>query len=74
VLSFDEEGIATMRERLPRQSQSAKDDSILRFNPPQVRTIAIQALVIVSATVLSGLRVVEVGISAWWLVPLAFVL
>ncbi len=63
-----------MRERLPRQHQSAKDDSILRFNPPQVRTIAIQALVIVVATVLSGLRVVALGISAWWLVPLALVL
>lgn len=63
-----------MRERLPRQKQSARDDSILRFNPPQVRTIAIQALVIVVATVVGGLRVVTSGISAWWLVPLALML
>ena len=60
-----------MRERLSRQSQSAKDDSIVRFNPPQVHILAIQALVIVTATMLSGLRVLAIGISAWWLVPLA---
>jgi hypothetical protein len=63
-----------MRERLSRQSQSAKDDSIVRFNPPQARTITIQGLVIVAATVAAGLRVVAAGVSAWWLVPLALVL
>ncbi|HEY7349616.1 MAG TPA: hypothetical protein VH599_14975 [Ktedonobacterales bacterium] len=63
-----------MRERLPRQSQSAKDDSIIRFNPPQTRTITIQGLVIVAATVVSGLRVVAVGISVWWLIPLSLAL
>lgn len=63
-----------MLERLPHRGQSAKDDSIVRFNPPQVRTITIQALVIVAATMVSGLRVVAVGFSAWWLVPLAVVL
>ncbi len=63
-----------MRERLPRQNQSAKDDSIVRFNPPQMRTIAVQALVIIAATILSGLRIIAGGISAWWLVPMAFVL
>ena len=62
-----------MREPLPAQSQSAKDDSIVRFNPPQARTIAIQGLVIVVATALSGQRPVTAGISAWWLVPLALV-
>lgn len=62
-----------MREPLPVQSQSAKDDSIVRFNSPQARTIAIQGLVIVVATALSGLRTVTAGISAWWLVPLALV-
>ena len=63
-----------MRKPSPQQSQSAKDDSIIRFNPPQARTVAIQGLVVVLATTLSGLRVVTVGISAWWLIPLALLL
>jgi len=63
-----------MWKPLPQQSQSAKDDSILRFNSPQVRTIALQGLVIFVATALSGLRVVALGVAAWWLVPLALVL
>src|SRR5215472_9603875 len=58
----------------PQESRSAKDDSIVRFNPPQARTVAIQGLVVVVATMLSGLRGVTVGISAWWLVPLALLL
>ncbi|GEM_PF-2203412 len=63
-----------MRKPARQQSQSAKDDSIVRFNPPQARTIAIQGLVIVIATVLSGLRVVTMGVSVWWLLPLALLL
>ena len=63
-----------MRKLSPQQSQAARDDSIVRFNPPQARTVAIQGLVTVVATTLSGLRVVTVGISAWWLVPLALLL
>lgn len=63
-----------MRKLSSQQSQSAKDDSIIRFNPPQARTVAIQGLVVVLATTLSGLRVVTVGISAWWLIPLALLL
>ncbi len=60
-----------MQERQPQQRPSAKDDSITRFHPPQARAITMQGLVIVAVTVVAGLRVVAVGVSAWWLVPLA---
>ncbi len=63
-----------MQERLIDKSQSAKDERTARFNPPQARTITMQALVIVVVTVVAGLRVVAVGIAAWWLIPLALVL
>jgi hypothetical protein len=63
-----------MRERLQRRGQSAKDDSIVRFNPPQVGTITIQGLVIIAVTVVGGLRVFAAGIAVWWLAPLALLL
>lgn len=63
-----------MNERLPRQSKSARDGSITRFHPPQVRIVALQGLIVLLATALAGLRVVLAGIAAWWLFPLALIL
>ena len=41
-----------MNERPPRQNKSARDGSIIRFHPPQVRIVAVQGLVVLLATTL----------------------
>ncbi len=63
-----------MNERLPQHNQGARDGSIIRLHPPQVRTITIQGLVVIAATALCGLRVAVAGIAIWWLLPLALIL
>src|SRR5262245_13043038 len=63
-----------MPERLPQPKPAFKDSTIARFNIPQTRVIAVQGLIVVLLTILACFGVFALGISVFWLVPLALLL
>jgi hypothetical protein len=63
-----------MPEQSPQPKPSAKDSTIARFNIPQARVIAIQGIIVVLLTTLACLRIVVMGVSVLWLIPLALFL
>ncbi|HEY7128005.1 MAG TPA: hypothetical protein VH590_10535 [Ktedonobacterales bacterium] len=63
-----------MSERSPQAKPSVKDSTIARFNIPQARVIAMQGIIVVLLTTLACFRVVAMGVSVLWLIPLALFL
>jgi hypothetical protein len=63
-----------MPERPPPPTRSTRESSIVRFNLPQARVIALQGLIVILLTTLACFRAVVMGVSVLWLVPLALAL